>query len=122
MKKYLIILTVIMLAGMIALPAFAEVEFKYGGMIRFRFDSENNVLDGTDTRFSPNYNSDDNQRYIDQRTRFFFEFAASQNLKVVVKFIMGDAVWGDAGAGKRRLSFRQSGCHQRKAPAVARYS
>jgi hypothetical protein len=97
MKKYLIILTVIMLAGLIAVPAFAEIEFKYGGMIRFRFDTQDNVFDGTNTRFSPFYNSDDNQRYIDQRTRFFFEFAASKNLKVVVKFIMGDAVWGDAG-------------------------
>lgn len=97
MKKYLIILTVIMLAGMFALPAYAEIEFKYGGMFRARFDAEKNVLDGTDTPFSPNYNSDDNQRYIDQRTRFFFEFIASKNLKVVVKFIMGDAMWGDAG-------------------------
>jgi hypothetical protein len=97
MKKFLIILTAILLAGTLVVPAFADIEFKYGGLFRARFDDETNIMDGTSTRFSTNYGSNDHQRFIDQRVRMFFEFDASQNLKCVVRFQMGDAVWGDDG-------------------------
>jgi hypothetical protein len=109
MKKHLMIFVVALLAVAIAVPALAAVEFKYGGQFRARFESENNVFDGTDlagfygdpnavvrnaTVNGVNYNSDDNRRFIDQRLRLYFSFIASKNLKVVVKWEMGDAVWG----------------------------
>lgn len=96
MKKHLMIFVVALLAVAIAVPALAAVEFKYGGQFRARFESQNNVLDGTDLAgfYGNNYNSDDNRRFIDQRLRLYFSFIASKNLKVVVKWEMGDAVWG----------------------------
>lgn len=99
MKKHLTILAVVLVAVCIAMPALAAVEFKYGGQFRTRLTSGNNVYDGMESdAFSSNYNGDDNRLFIDQRLRLYFSFIASQNLKVVTKFEMGDAVWGKGGA------------------------
>ena len=96
MKKFLIILTAIVLVGTIVLPAFADIEFQYGGRFRWRFDAENNIFDGTSKAgyYGANYNSNDNQRYIDQRVNIYFRFSASPNLSVFVRFQVGDAIWG----------------------------
>jgi hypothetical protein len=96
MKKHLMILVLAVMAVAMAAPAFAEVQFTYGGQFRVRFEAQDNVYDGTSKGgyFGSVYNSDDNRRFIDQRTRLYFTFAASKNLKVVVKWEMGDAVWG----------------------------
>jgi hypothetical protein len=108
MKKQLMILAVVLLSIAIVAPAFAAVEFKYGGQFRWRFESENNVNDGIDGKdaFAAGYNTagvltpgsyrgDDNRTFIDQRLRLYFSFIASKNLKVVAKFDMGDTVWGN---------------------------
>ncbi len=99
MKKHLMILAVALVALSIAMPALAEVEFKYGGSFRARWLMQDNVFDGTDTRFSPNYNSDDNRHFVDQRLRLNFSFIASKNLKLVTAFEMGDAIWGQGSNG-----------------------
>jgi len=97
MKKHLMIFAVALLAVAITMPAFAEVEFKYGGSFRARWFAQDNVFDGTETRFSDNYNSDDNRNIVDHRLRLFFSFVGSKNLKVVTAFEMGDAIWGQGG-------------------------
>jgi len=96
MKKYVMSFIIALVAVAIAVPALAAVEFKYGGQFRARFEAEDNAFDGTNQGgfYGSNYNSDDNRRFIDQRLRLYFSFIASQNLKVVVKFEMGDATWG----------------------------
>lgn len=98
MKKHFMIFAVAFLAIAIAAPAFAAVEFKYGGQFRMRWFAQDNVFDGTETRFSPNYNSNDNRNILDHRLRLFFQFVGSKNLKVVVGFEIGDSVWGQSGA------------------------
>jgi len=99
MKKHLMILAVALVALSIAMPALAEVEFKYGGSFRARWLVQDNVFDGTDIQFSPNYNSDDNRHFVDQRLRLNFSFIASKNLKLVTAFEMGDAIWGQGSNG-----------------------
>lgn len=108
MKRYLVMLTAVLVAIAVAAPAFAAVEFKYGGQFRVRWISDNNVQDGTDdarlfdgTSVSNGtrkvFNDHDNK--IDQRLRLYFTFQSSENLKVVAKFEMGDTVWGN-GIGR----------------------
>jgi hypothetical protein len=97
MKKQVIILVAALMAVAIAVPAFAAVEFQYGGQFRARFTSDNNVYDGTSQPgyYGSNYtSSNDNARWIDQRTRLYFSFIASPNLKVVTKFELGTTAWG----------------------------
>ena len=110
MKKNLAVLTALLLALAVAMPALAAVEFKYGGQFRARWDSSDNIYDGTNslgefqkehnvvgpTGLPVRHNSDDNRNFIDQRLRLYFSFIASQNLKVVTKFEMGDTTWGDS--------------------------
>lgn len=107
MKKNLAILTALLLVVAFAMPAVAAVEFKYGGQWRTRWASGDNIYDGTnsmgefqDARGMTHYTDDDNRNFIDQRLRLYFSFIASENLKVVTKFEMGDTVWGDAGSSK----------------------
>ncbi len=97
MKKHLLVFVAVLLAVAIAMPAFAAVEFKYGGQWRNRVVNEDNVRDGTELNgyYGPGYNSDDNRFFLDQRLRLYFTFAASKNLKVVTKFEIGDVIWGD---------------------------
>jgi hypothetical protein len=96
MKKHALIFVMALVAVAIAVPALADVQFQYGGQFRARFTADNNVYDGTDKAgfYGTNYNSDDNARWIDQRTRLYFSFVASQNLKLVTKFELGTTAWG----------------------------
>jgi len=87
MKKRLMMLVAIVAVVAIALPAFA-LEFKYGGLYRLRWQSNNNVTDGDSS-------SDDNQNYMDQRLRMYFTFIASENLQVVTKWEV-DTIWGNS--------------------------
>jgi len=87
MKKHLVLLVAILAIVAITVPAFA-VEFKYGGMYRLRWQSNDNVVDGTD-------NFDDNQNYMDQRFRMYFSFVGSENLQVVTKWEV-DTLWGNS--------------------------
>lgn len=87
MKKNAVMFLAMLLVVAIAVPAFAAVEFKYGGQFRARWISTDNVNDGTNQ-----YN--DNENFIDQRTRLFFTFIASENLRLVTKFEIGDTIWG----------------------------
>ena len=96
MKKYLVMLIALTVAVAVAAPAFAAVEFKYGGQFRARWISDDNITDGSSnsnafTQFG------DNTNIIDQRLRLYFTFQASKNLKVVTKLEMGDTVWGSQG-------------------------
>jgi hypothetical protein len=70
-----------------AVPA-AAIEVKYGGLYYMRFQSNNNVTDGTD-------DLDDNQNYFDQRMRWYMNFIASENLQLVTGFEV-DTLWGDS--------------------------
>ncbi len=122
MRKYILVLAVALLAVSIAAPALADVEFLYGGQFRVRYNSGDNVWDGTDQNgyygnFRPQtlnslgkpnsyYNSNDNRNYIDQRLRLYFTFVGSPNLKVVTKFEIGDTTWGDPGLAASQLGQR----------------
>ncbi len=105
MKKHLMMLAALLLVVAIAMPALAEVQFKYGGQFRARWLSDNNVYDGTNSmgnyqvksQLGYNFNDDDNRNFIDQRMRVYFSFIASQNLQAVVRLEMGDTTWGDSG-------------------------
>ena len=87
MKKRMVTLLALLVAVAIAMPAFAGVEMKYGGQFRTRWVS-NDHFDGTDVR-------DDNRNYFDQRLRLYFFFVASENLRLVTRFEVGDITWGD---------------------------
>jgi hypothetical protein len=86
MKKRLVMLVAVVAVIAIALPALA-LEFKYGGMYRLRWQSNDNVTDGASA-------FDDNQNYMDQRLRMYFDFVASENLRVVTKWEV-DTMWGN---------------------------
>ncbi len=110
MKKRLVMLVALLAVVAIAVPAFA-VEFKYGGMYRLRWQSNDNLADGggygeylnnTNNYFpwgsnrTVNLRQDDlndSQNYMDQRLRMYFTFVASENLQVVSKFEI-DNIWG----------------------------
>ena len=100
MKKQLVAVAILLLAVMIAAPVSAAVEFQYGGIMRVRFLSQFNIDaadfvtgNGTDAKYSSNF--------FDQRTRLFFTFKASENLKLVTGFEMGNYVWGrNNGSGR----------------------
>lgn len=87
MKKQLVVAVALLLALAIAAPVSAAVEFKYGGIMRVRFLSQYNLdnIDGGGNNHS---------NYVDQRTRFFFTFLASENLKLVSGFEFGNITWG----------------------------
>lgn len=90
MKKHLAMLVALLLVVALAVPAFAAVEFKYGGQMRVRYVSQNNIYDANDE-------ANDNTNFVDQRLRLYFTFQASENLKVVWKVEMGDTTWGRGG-------------------------
>ena len=110
MKKYLLIFAVALVALSVAMPAFADVEFLYGGQFRWRINSSDGNMSGTEEggyygNFQPQtitsvgkpngyWNANDNRFYIDQRLRLYFTFQGSPNLKVVTKFEMGDTNLG----------------------------
>jgi hypothetical protein len=88
MKKYLVMMVAVLTALAIAVPAFAALEVKYGGLFRTRIQSNDNFTDGSD-------DTDDNQNYFDQRLRWFMNFIASENLQLVTGFEV-DTLWGDS--------------------------
>ncbi|MGA7878660.1 MAG: hypothetical protein WCA08_23570, partial [Desulfoferrobacter sp.] len=83
MKKVLVTMVVVLAAVAIALPSFA-FEVKYGGLFRTRYQANNNVTASPDN---------DNQNFVDQRLRIFFQFIASENLKLVTG-LEWDTLWG----------------------------
>jgi len=95
MKKRLVMLVAVLAMVAIAVPAFA-LEFKYGGMYRLRWQSNDNITDGHDpSRVGPATFDYDNQNYMDQRLRMYFSFVGSENLQVVTKWEV-DTLWGMA--------------------------
>lgn len=88
------ILIAVLTALAVAMPAFA-VEFKYGGLYRLRYQSNDNLMDGKDKEGGL---FDDNANYIDQRLRMYFTFIASERLQVVTKW-EADTLWGSAAGG-----------------------
>jgi hypothetical protein len=90
MRKGLVAVVAMMLVVAIAMPALAAVEFKYGGQFRVRW-LNNDHFDGTSVE-----GTNDNQNFLDQRLRMYFTFIASENLRVVTKFEVGDTIWGNA--------------------------
>ncbi len=94
MKRHLTMLVVLVASLALATPAIAAVEFKYGGQYRIRAISDYGMvttdnLDGT---------TDRNRNFIDTRLRLYFNFVASENLRLVTKFEVGDTVWGNPAA------------------------
>ncbi len=85
MRKYLVGLVAVLAVVALAVPSFA-VEFKYGGMYRWRINASENIRDA-------NGDVDDTANWIDQRLRMYFDFIGSENLKVVTKW-EADTVWG----------------------------
>ena len=124
MKKYVLIFAAAVMVLSVAMPAVADVEFLYGGQFRFRINSSDGNMSGTEEggyygNFAPQaystavpgkpngyWNANDNRRYIDQRLRLYFTFQGSPNLKVVTKFEVGDTTWGDPGVGASALGQR----------------
>lgn len=90
MKKHLVMLVAILAIVAVTVPAFA-LEFKYGGMYRLRWQSNDNLTDGQDTNKFGQFG--DNQNYMDQRLRMYFSFIGSENLQVVTKWEV-DTLWG----------------------------
>ncbi|SFM65718.1 hypothetical protein [Thermodesulforhabdus norvegica] len=92
MRKYLVMLIALVAAVAIAVPSFA-VEFKYGGMYRWRIHANENMKDA-------NSDLDDTANWIDQRLRLYFTFVGSENLQLVTKW-EADTLWGlEKGAGR----------------------
>lgn len=85
MRKYVIGFIAILAVVALVAPSFA-VEFKYGGMYRWRIQAKDNMLDANDDK-------DDTANWIDQRIRMFFDFIGSENLKLVTKW-EADTMWG----------------------------
>lgn len=104
MKKILVVFVAVMVAVAVAVPAMAKVEFSYGGQFRVRYISQSNFSvpfsqTGTaQSAFNAATNSDDDLSRFDERLRLYFTFTASENLKLVTKFEVGDAVWGNDNA------------------------
>jgi hypothetical protein len=85
MKKFLVVAFIVFVAIAVAAPAMAaKVDFSYGGVIRTRFFNQSN-FSGVDGQ--------DSLRW-DYRMRLYLTFAASENLKLVTKFEVGDVVAG----------------------------
>ena len=121
-EKYVLIFAAAVMVLSVAMPAVADVEFLYGGQFRWRFESWDHNISGTQeggdygtsppqtitTLGKPNgyWNANDNRRWIDQRLRLYFTFQGSPNLKVVTKFEVGDTGWGDPGAAGTQVGIR----------------
>lgn len=93
MKRNFIVLVAVLAAVALAVPSFA-VDFKYGGLYRLRWQSNDNVADGND-------DFDDNGNWFDQRLRMLFTFVASENLQLVTHW-EADTLWGRESPGAGR--------------------
>jgi hypothetical protein len=83
MKKILVTIVLLLAVVAIALPASA-FEVKYGGLFRTRLQMNDSVTGSI---------TNDNQNFIDQRLRIYFEFIASENLRLVTG-LEWDTLWG----------------------------
>lgn len=83
MKKALVTMILLLAVVAVALPASA-FEVKYGGLFRTRLQMNDSLTASQ---------GNDNQNYIDQRLRIYFEFIASENLKLVTG-LEWDTMWG----------------------------
>lgn len=90
MKKHLMMVVALFVAVALASPALAAVEMKYGGQFRTRATSNYGLA--TDGEWG-----DRNANFIDTRLRMYFYFVASENLRVVTRFEVGDTRWGNPG-------------------------
>jgi hypothetical protein len=95
MKKILVSIVVLLAVVAIVLPASA-FEVKYGGLFRVRPQFNDNLTGANPPGNPVGSNWNDNQQYIDQRLRIFFQFIASENLRLVTGFEM-DTLWGGVG-------------------------
>ncbi|MEJ5347496.1 MAG: hypothetical protein WHS46_02230 [Desulfosoma sp.] len=98
MKKNFIVFVAVLAAVALAMPAFA-VDFKYGGLYRLRWQSNDNLADGQDKDKGPGF--DDNGNWFDQRLRMLFTFVASENLQLVTHW-EADTLWGRESSGAGR--------------------
>lgn len=89
MKKKLTIFAAMLVSLALALPAFA-VELQYGGQFRTRMISEYGLE-------SVGAQQDRNQNMIQTRLRFQFRYVASEHLRMVTNFEIGDLTWGRQG-------------------------
>ena len=87
MKRIIFVVVAVLATVALALPVLA-VEFKYGGMYYVRWQSNQNL-----SGFN-GHPSDDNN-YMDQRLRMYFDFVGSENLQVVTKWEV-DTLWGNS--------------------------
>jgi hypothetical protein len=114
MKKFLVVSVALLLAVAVAAPAMAKVEFSYGGQFRVRYIGQANFSTPISQSFGAatlaagdaavnevaNRFGDDLSRF-DERLRLYFTFTASENLKLVTKFEVGDVIWGNPGTTGR---------------------
>jgi hypothetical protein len=108
MKKFLVVFVALLTAVAIAAPAMAKVEFGYGGQFRVRYMAQSNFttpisqVDGVGTALNGVTGAmDDDLDRFDHRLRLYFYFTASENLKLVTRFEVGDVIWGGPGTSGR---------------------
>lgn len=89
MKKYAILAFAALLAVAFVAPAFA-LENQFGGYWRTRFIYQN--------EFDADDDVDDNNKFVDTRTRLYYTAKINDNLKLVNRFEM-DARWGNPAGG-----------------------
>ncbi len=90
MKKHLMMVVALFVAVALASPVLAATELKYGGQFRTRATSNYGIATDLDS-------GDRNANFIDTRLRMYFYFVASENLRVVTRFEVGDTRWGNPG-------------------------
>lgn len=108
MKKYLTMLVAVLAVVAITMPAFA-FEVSWGGVFRARILSDNyftsydnpNIGDNVPAEFVRPGKASDHYNRVDQRARLYMYIVASENLRVVNRFEIGDITWGDVGSGGR---------------------
>ncbi len=115
MKKFLVVFVALVAAIAVAAPAMAKVEFSYGGQFRVRYLSQSNFTQpfaqggAAAAALNAALNSDDDLSRFDERLRLYFTFTASENLKLVTKFEVGDATWGNNSSANDKLNLGRVG-------------
>ncbi len=104
MKKYFVVAIAVLAMVAIAVPASAKVEFSYGGLFRARVISQNDFAYGYGngalaTSGAIDWTEESLNRF-DQRTRLYFIFTASENLKFVNRLEWNE-IWGNSSTSGR---------------------
>lgn len=113
MKKYFVVAIAVLALVAVAVPASAKVEFSYGGLFRARVISQSDFsyaygnsnsaatasLPLNATSGETDY-SEETLNRIDQRTRLYFFFTASENLKLVTRLEWNE-IWGNSASAGR---------------------